>query len=55
VKRSALKPFTDNLAPSQADLMAAFADHRHWIERLVEREVMKGETAPVISELDNSV
>jgi len=54
VKRSALKPFTDNPAPSQADLMAAFADHRYWIERLVEREVMKGETAPVISELDDS-
>jgi len=35
--------------------MAAFADHRYWIERLVEREVMKGEAAPVISESDNSV
>jgi hypothetical protein len=53
VKRSALKPFTDNPAPSQADLLAAFADHRYRIERLVEREILKGDDAPVVSELDD--
>jgi hypothetical protein len=54
VKRSALKPFAANPVPSQAELLAVFADYRHRIERLVETEVLKGENAPVISELDDS-
>ena len=54
VKRSALEPFAANPIPSQAELLAVFADYRHRIQRLVETEVLKGENAPVIRELDDS-
>ena len=47
VKRSALKRLTANPAPTEEELLQAFANYRKQIERLVEEQVASGEYSPV--------